>query len=545
MAGITKIIGSAQSGLSLCYGPRVNRGSAVTLKKKDFFISYARADSDWAKWIAWQIEDVGYTTFLQAWDFQPGNNFPHKMEKGVTECARTVAVLSPAYFASGFTRAEWYAAFAKDPTGEHGLLLPVRIAEFNVEGLLGQIIYVNLVGVNEKEARERLLTSIEQTRAKPPRPPKFPASPTCSEIIPPTPPTHVVSTWPAGKSGCYHTISEAVAAARSGDRILVYPDRYPETLVIEKSIEIIGHGEAKDVVIESREASVIVFAATMGRISNLTIRQLGDNFYGVDITAGRLTLEDCEISSGLACIAIHNGANPWLRRNDIYNGRAAGIFVYAGGLGTLEDNNIQGNVTGVQINEGSDPILRHNAIHAGKDDGVVISKSKGTLDSNNIFNNARGGVLIKDRSDPVLRGNNVHANGHSGIMVDNANGLLEYNNIHDNCHLGVVISNRGNPVLRHNQIHHGKHDGVMIWKAGEGRLDDNDIIDNLCSGMLVKEGGNPVGRGNLIARNKEWGVCIEDGGGTFENNRLLNNRRGPWYISKNSEANVKRVHNQE
>jgi hypothetical protein len=31
---------------------------------KDFFISYNKADRRWAEWIAWQLEETGYTTSL-------------------------------------------------------------------------------------------------------------------------------------------------------------------------------------------------------------------------------------------------------------------------------------------------------------------------------------------------------------------------------------------------------------------------------------------------------------------------------------------------
>ena len=42
---------------------------------KDFFISYSHADQRWAEWIAWHLEEAGYSTLLQAWDFLAGSNF--------------------------------------------------------------------------------------------------------------------------------------------------------------------------------------------------------------------------------------------------------------------------------------------------------------------------------------------------------------------------------------------------------------------------------------------------------------------------------------
>ena len=43
----------------------------------------------------------------------------------------------------------------------------------------------------------------------------------------------------------------------------------------------------------------IRFKANIGRISNLTLRQVGGEgiWYGIDITQGRLELEGCDISS--------------------------------------------------------------------------------------------------------------------------------------------------------------------------------------------------------------------------------------------------------
>jgi hypothetical protein len=98
-------------------------GRSVTVAAADFFVSYAGADQAWAEWIAGQLEDAGYTTLLQAWDFRPGSDFLHQMQQATSTAQRTVAVLSPAYFGSRFGETEWRAAFAKDPTEELGLLV--------------------------------------------------------------------------------------------------------------------------------------------------------------------------------------------------------------------------------------------------------------------------------------------------------------------------------------------------------------------------------------------------------------------------------------
>ena len=54
------------------------------MTSKDFFISYNKADRAWAEWIAWTLEEAGYSTTIQAWDFQAGGNFVLEMQKAAS-----------------------------------------------------------------------------------------------------------------------------------------------------------------------------------------------------------------------------------------------------------------------------------------------------------------------------------------------------------------------------------------------------------------------------------------------------------------------------
>jgi hypothetical protein len=49
-------------------------------QERDFFVSYTQADRAWAEWLAWELEAVGYTTLLQAWDMRAGTAFVHAMD---------------------------------------------------------------------------------------------------------------------------------------------------------------------------------------------------------------------------------------------------------------------------------------------------------------------------------------------------------------------------------------------------------------------------------------------------------------------------------
>jgi hypothetical protein len=58
-------------------------------------MSYNSADEQWAEWVAWELEDAGYQTIQQKWDFQPGSNFVLEKEAAAGSADRTVAVPSP------------------------------------------------------------------------------------------------------------------------------------------------------------------------------------------------------------------------------------------------------------------------------------------------------------------------------------------------------------------------------------------------------------------------------------------------------------------
>jgi hypothetical protein len=121
------------------------------------------------------LEAAGYSTVIQAWDFGPGSNFVLEMQQAAAEANRTIAVLSQKYLESSFTQPEWAAAFAQDPQGKKQKLIPVRIAACELAGILASIVYLDLVGLPENDARTALLGAFN-IRNKPASAPAFPGT---------------------------------------------------------------------------------------------------------------------------------------------------------------------------------------------------------------------------------------------------------------------------------------------------------------------------------------------------------------------------------
>jgi len=159
-------------------------------RSRDFFISYNGKDVHWAEWIAWTLSDAGYSHYFQKWDFRPGGNFVLDMQQAAADSERTLIVLTPNYLGALYTQPEWAAAFARDPTGEKRLVLPVRVEPCETAGMLRTIVYCDLVGLPAEAARTRLLDALRPT-GRPDAAPAFPGQAVAASPFPgPAAPSH-------------------------------------------------------------------------------------------------------------------------------------------------------------------------------------------------------------------------------------------------------------------------------------------------------------------------------------------------------------------
>jgi F-box protein 11 len=417
-------------------------------------------------------------------DIKWGQNWQERIEESVDRVTFLIPIITPSFFNSPPCRSELERFLEREKQlKRNDLILPVyyidtpvlNIKERRAKDELAKIIAARqfadwrelrfepftspIVGKTLAKLATQIRDALERT-VDLRKPAAKPASRNDNRAVPPQdqsessettqrpttknePPTIVVDQLHRGD---YTTITEAIEKANPGDRIIVRPGLYKEGIVIDKPLEIIGEGAPGDVILETAGKDVILFQTTMSRVSNLTLRQTGGGkYFCVDITQGRLELEGCDITSqSLACVAIHNGADPRLRRNNIHDGKQSGVIVFDNGQGTLEDNEI--------------------------------------------FSNTFIGVAIKTGGNPTLRRNRIHDNKASGVYIyENGQGTLEDNTIFGNGKAGVSVSENGNPLVRHNKMNKNAYWGIWIYEKGGGTFEDNDLRDNVMGAWKISE----------------------------------------------------------
>ncbi|MGW3360677.1 FxSxx-COOH system tetratricopeptide repeat protein [Streptomyces bungoensis] len=115
------------------------------------FISYASADRAWAEWVAWQLTDAGCTTFLDVRDLAAGQHRRTSLEQALGAADVIVALASA-------DRRESVWAATEVPVGKP--VVPVRLDDAPLPAELAGFQAVGVAGVDEAEARDRLVRAV-------------------------------------------------------------------------------------------------------------------------------------------------------------------------------------------------------------------------------------------------------------------------------------------------------------------------------------------------------------------------------------------------
>jgi parallel beta-helix repeat protein len=331
----------------------------------------------------------------------------------------------------------------------------------------------------------------------------------------------------AGK-GHHRTIAEAIEAATPGEQILVKPGLYEEQIVLTKVLELVGEGRQDDVVVQCSKTSCLSFRATLGRVSNITFRQIGSTDEPcIDIGQGRLELETCSVSSQTATgIVVRNAADPRIRYCNIHDNKSAGILVSSDGVGTVEENTLFHNgQAGIEVTTGGSPTVRGNIIRDNRGPGVFAhDQGTGVLDGNDIFGNEDGVSVAVSSKLTILR-NTIHDNGGAGVQIrGQAEGVVELNKIdgHRQC---VVVAHESRCTIRENRIRRSSGSGIQIFEGSQAVIERNKISEHSYFGVHVLTESSASIRQNQIYSCSASGVRVgEKASATIEGNRVARNQ---------------------
>jgi tetratricopeptide (TPR) repeat protein len=131
--------------------------------RQEFYISFDKADESWAEWITWQLKSVRISATIPKVDFQAEKHFVQQALPEILRQFRHILVLlSLDYLYALDKQLDWALLLRHEAQKEEGLILPVHVRECKseIQRLFGDIHYIDLVGLNEAEARFRLFAGV-------------------------------------------------------------------------------------------------------------------------------------------------------------------------------------------------------------------------------------------------------------------------------------------------------------------------------------------------------------------------------------------------
>lgn len=154
-------------------------------EQKNFFISHSSVDKEYAEWIAWILEEAGYSTIIDSWDFPRGKGFIDCMDEGMIDCEQAIAVVSPEYWTANYTDPEWKYFFQLEQEDKKTKIFLVETRSSDIRPVLRDKLRIILSNIaDENEAKNRLLEDLpsdikknSSQKRNPPKPkPNFPTA---------------------------------------------------------------------------------------------------------------------------------------------------------------------------------------------------------------------------------------------------------------------------------------------------------------------------------------------------------------------------------
>lgn len=391
----------------------------------------------------------------------------------------------------------------------------------------------------------------------------------------------------------------ALRQAAPGARITLLPGVYRESLVVDKPITIVGEGNPLEIILESSQGPCLTLKAPTVELRGLTLRRTstedGDDAPLVLVQSGRVTLEDCELTTethdalriegqgtqaGLKrchvdgrpevgldlgagtsaslshCLveghrkaAVRVGANgsAQLVHTVLKEGEGAGLRVRMGGQAQLEDCELVDCQAGsLEVEAEGRVQLQRCRLDSSRYAGVLASdKGQASLEDCDILGHALSGLHAADGAMITVRRTHIHRNGFGVSILDRGLCTLEDCELDDNLQPGVLVHAGGTVQIKNSKLHDGQSLGVVCAAKGRGVLEGCEIFGNAQSGAKVERGGSLLLVRCVLRDGRDTGMLLfEDAELTLEECVVHRNARGGILLSKDASDPILRGGNQ-
>ena len=306
----------------------------------------------------------------------------------------------------------------------------------------------------------------------------------------------------------FGTIQAAINNASPGDVVHVSPGIYPENVVVNKPVTLLGDDQTS-IIDGGGAGNTVTVTSNDVVIKGFTIRNGGSG------------LQD----SG---IFLDDVANVHVLCNSVSGNNGFGIYVSGGQNNVISNNDVSDNgwssdAAGIGVDGETSPAVVGNNTLSMNYVGVLLSDARNIQVGNNTITYSLNGIETLDGSRNVAVSNNTISWTTDGILFDYAfDSQVSDNRVTYN-HVGILLQDESAGIeLSNNQIIHNSDAGISL----AGGATSNIVHDNLVESTGGSSGeAGPLVEGIGGAGSGGVGVKIDSSSGnTFYHNSFVNNQ---------------------
>ncbi|GAA5218264.1 right-handed parallel beta-helix repeat-containing protein [Corallincola platygyrae] len=307
----------------------------------------------------------------------------------------------------------------------------------------------------------------------------------------------------ASGKGDYTSLKSAVAAAKTGDTLLIKPGRYQGPIILNKAIKLKGDGDRSRIIITSTTENTFAISAD-ATVENLTLKYTGtkENQNTLWITGGSPVIHNNDLSNGQSTILAANGTSkPTVTDNYFHSTPWNAINVYGDVRGTYRSNHFH-----------------------GLDKPVFVSRERSApkVQSNRFTNNSSNHFLIKGSAKGSYENNVIRRAGESFVVSISGTATPTMLGLDVKSPAGRVflIQEQAQPVIKNSKLTGLVNWALWVEGSASPRFEGNEV-DGF--GLTIYDTSSPLVINNTLRNIGGNGINIrEEASGTYRGNKFYN-----------------------
>ncbi|HEY3506070.1 MAG TPA: right-handed parallel beta-helix repeat-containing protein [Actinocatenispora sp.] len=322
------------------------------------------------------------------------------------------------------------------------------------------------------------------------------------------------------RTDCHPTIGAALADARSGAVITVWPGRYEENLHIATLVTITAEEGPDSVRIAPAHGSAVVVLAEGVKLSGVTIAGRGDDPV-IDVPVGQAEMDTCTIvGDGWAAVLAREGGSLAMRGCRVTNPAGAGIVITSTVDSTVTDCVIEDlGTSAVVVGERARPTIRSCTLRRADGNGLCANGSAGgRMVDCDVSATTKPAIALEDASATTITGTTVHDTPGIGAYLATS-GTAEITDcvFRDIGEHAVVFASGTAPRVAGCRISGTAGDGFRIVDRSRGTVSDCVVTATTGPAVRVAGGSDPALTRMVVQDCAAEGAVVEDGAaGTWE-----------------------------